>query len=159
MQDQPKTQIVIRHVGGANINKIEQFALDAVKEISFGRDTRSTIVFDSPHDDVVSRKHAVLRVKSEDPLAFAIEDLNSSNGTYVNGKRITGEVEIAPDDRVQFGSAGPELIFDVQPRPASLASKTRVMSAIETSSTRVVAAAGTSVADAKSVQTTQKLPP
>ena len=159
MQDQPKTQIVIRHVGGANINKIEQFALDAVKEISFGRDTRSTIVFDSPHDDVVSRKHAVLRVKSEDPLAFAIEDLNSSNGTYVNGKRITGEVEIAPDDRVQFGSAGPELIFDVQPRPASLASKTRVMSAIETSSTRVVAAASTSLADAKTVQTTQKLPP
>ena len=62
MQDQPKTQIVIRHVGGANVNKIEQFALDAVKDISFGRDTRSTIVFDSPHDDVVSRKLAVLRV-------------------------------------------------------------------------------------------------
>src|SRR5829696_4957410 len=97
MQDQSKTQIIIRHVGGANINKIEQFALDTVKEISFGRDTRSTIVFDSPHDDVVSRKHAVLRAKSEEPLTFAIEDLNSSNGTFVNGKRITGEVEIAPD--------------------------------------------------------------
>ena len=159
MQDQPKTQIVIRHVGGANVNKIEQFALDVVKEVSFGRDTRSTIVFDSPHDDVVSRKHAVLRVTSEDPLAFAIEDLGSSNGTYVNGRRITGEVDIAPDDRVQFGSAGPELVFDVQPRPASLASKTRVLSTIEASSTRVVAAAGTSLADAKTVQTTQKLPP
>src|SRR6266852_9605509 len=84
MQDQPSTQIIIRHVGGAKVNKIEQFPLAAAKEITFGRDVRSTVAFDSQQDDPVSRKHAVLKVKSEEPLAFAVADLNSSNGTFVN---------------------------------------------------------------------------
>ena len=142
MQDQPSTQLIIRHVAGAKINKIEQFQLDAVKEILFGRDVRSTIAFDSPQDDVVSRKHAAIRVKNEDPLSFEIEDFNSSNGTFVNGERISGAHELFPDDRVTLGTGGPEFIFDVQPRPASLAARTRVLSAIETGATRVVPAAG-----------------
>ena len=156
--DEPKPQIVVRHVTGARINKIDQFQLDAIKEITFGRDARSTIPFDSPQDNLVSRKHAVIRIKSEDPLAFAIEDLNTSNGTFVNGERIIGEAEIAPDDKVVLGAGGPEFVFDVQPRPASLASRTRGLSTIETMATRVVAAAGaTSPATAQA--TTQKLPP
>ena len=158
MQDQPSsqasTQLVIRHVAGAKINKIEQFQLDATKEITLGRDNRSTIAFDSPQDDVVSRKHAVVRVKSEDPLTVVVEDLNSSNGTFVNGQRITGETELSPDDKVGLGQNGPEFVFDVQPRPASLASKTRVLSTIETTATRVIAAAGKSEAN-----TTSKIPP
>ena len=153
MQDQPSTQIIIRHVGGAKVNKIEQFPLAAAKEITFGRDVRSTVAFDSQQDDLVSRKHAVLKVKSEDPLAFAVADLNSSNGTFVNGERITGEVEIYPEDKVALGSGGPEFIFDVQPRPASLAARTRVLAAVDPAATRVVAAAGASAAAA-----TQKLP-
>jgi serine protease Do len=162
MQDQPSqpsTQIIIRHVAGAKINKIEQFQLDATKEITFGRDNRSTIAFDSPHDDLVSRKHAIIRVKSEDPLTIAIEDLNSSNGTFVNGARITGETELAPDDKVTLGQNGPEFVFDVQPRPASFASRTRVLSTIETTATRVVAAAGKTEPAATTAATTAKLPP
>src|SRR5262245_60771278 len=163
MQDQPKTQIIIRHVSGENVNKIEQFPLEDTKEISFGRDTRSSVVFDSPQDDLVSRRHAVLRVKSQDPLAFAIEDLNSSNGTFVNGNRLTGETEIAPDDKVRFGAGGPELVFDVQPRPASLAARTRVLSTLEASATRMVTGAATAVtaagASPPTASATQKVPP
>jgi S1-C subfamily serine protease/pSer/pThr/pTyr-binding forkhead associated (FHA) protein len=158
MQDQPSsqpsTQLIIRHVAGAKINKIEQFQLDATKEITLGRDTRSTIAYDSPQDDVVSRKHAAIRVKSEEPLTVVIEDLGSSNGTFVNGQRVTGETELAPDDKVALGQNGPEFVFDVQPRPASLASRTRVLSTIETTATRVVAATGKPEA-----ATTAKLPP
>ena len=88
---------------------------------------------------MVSRKHAVLRMKNSDPLAFAIEDLKSSNGTFVNGERISGEVEILPEDTVEFGKGGPKFTFDVQPRPASMQARTRAMSAIEATATRAVA--------------------
>jgi S1-C subfamily serine protease len=146
MSDQLATQVTIRHLNGAKANKIEQYSLHDVPEITFGRDVGSTISYDSKRDDVVSRKHAVIRVKSNDPLAFAIEDLKSSNGTFVNGKKITGETDILPDDTVELGSGGPKFVFDLQPRPAGLAARTRVMSTIATTATRVVSAAALSEA-------------
>src|SRR5712671_7786746 len=82
MSDKPNTQIIIRHIAGAKINRIDPFALADTTEITFGREAGSTVAFDSPKDDVVSRKHAVLRVKSNEPLSFTIEDLASSNGTF-----------------------------------------------------------------------------
>ena len=103
-------------------------------------------MFDSPKDDVVSRKHAVLRVKSLEPLVFALEDLKSSNGTFVNGTRIGGEAEILPEDTVEFGKGGPKFTFDVQPRPASMQPRTRLMSAIDATATRVVATTGAQTA-------------
>ena len=65
MADKPNTQIIIRHIAGAKANRIDPFALADTAEITFGREAGSTITFDSPKDDVVSRKHAVLRVKSQ----------------------------------------------------------------------------------------------
>jgi predicted component of type VI protein secretion system len=47
----------------------------------------------------ISRKHCRL-IKEENVLK--IEDLGSSNGTYINGKRIH-EAELAPGDTVQIG--------------------------------------------------------
>jgi pSer/pThr/pTyr-binding forkhead associated (FHA) protein/S1-C subfamily serine protease len=139
MADKPNIQIIIRHIAGAKINRIDPFALADTKEITFGRQAGSTITFDSPKDDVVSRRHAVLRVRSNGSLSFAIEDFNSSNGTFVNGERISGEVELLPEDTVEFGKGGPKFIFDVQPRPDNMAARTRVMSAIESTATRAVA--------------------
>jgi serine protease Do len=138
MQDQSSIQIVIRHLSGAKINKIDQFRLGSVDEISFGRDVSSAVSYDSPKDDIVSRKHAVLRIKNADPPAFVLEDLKSSNGTFVNGNKITGEVELLPDDLVEFGSGGPKFSFDVQPRPPGLSARTRVISSIEVNKTRAV---------------------
>jgi pSer/pThr/pTyr-binding forkhead associated (FHA) protein len=46
-----------------------------------------------------SRKHALLNVTGG---AVWIEDLNSLNGTYVNGQRITSKVKLKADDRVRF---------------------------------------------------------
>src|SRR5476649_1113517 len=103
MSEKPNTQIIIRHIAGAKINRIDPFALADTKEVTFGRDASSTIAFDSPKDDVVSRKHAVLRIKSEGVPSFVIEDLKSSNGTFVNGERISKETELLPEDTVEFG--------------------------------------------------------
>jgi len=52
------------------------------------------------HSNMVSRKHA--RVQ-EDNGGFAIEDLGSGNGTYVNGRRIEGRTPLAHLDRIKLG--------------------------------------------------------
>src|SRR4051812_45347856 len=102
MSDKPNTQIIICHIAGAKINRIDPFALADTTEITFGREPNSTVAFDSPKDDVVSRRHAVLRVRNDGPLpSFSIEDLNSSNGTFVNGERISAVRELLPDDTVE----------------------------------------------------------
>ncbi len=53
-------------------------------------------------DSEVSRRHA--KVTVQDGRAF-LDDLNSANGTYVNGERILRRYELAPDDRVEIGQA------------------------------------------------------
>src|SRR3984893_18463061 len=120
MSDKPNTQIIIRHIAGAKINRIDPSALADTTEITFGREAGSTVMFDSPKDDVVSRRHAILRVKNEGLPSFVIEDLKSSNGTFVNDERISGTRELLPEDTVEFGKGGPKFTFDVQPRPAGM---------------------------------------
>lgn len=52
-----------------------------------GRDTAADIVLDDPG---ISRRHSELRVTNDGPhLVTSIRDLDSTNGTFVNGERIT----------------------------------------------------------------------
>jgi len=139
MSDKPNTQIIIRHIAGAKINRIDPFALADTTEISFGREASSTVRFDSPNDDVVSRRHAVLHIKNNGAVpSFSIEDLNSSNGTFVNGEKISGSHELLPEDTVEFGKGGPKFTFDVQPRPENMAARTRVMSVVDATATHAL---------------------
>jgi ABC-type multidrug transport system ATPase subunit/pSer/pThr/pTyr-binding forkhead associated (FHA) protein len=55
------------------------------------------IVLDHPR---VSRRHAGIRIR--DGRSFVI-DFGSSNGTYLNGERITGLRELNPTDRIDLG--------------------------------------------------------
>lgn len=57
-------------------------------------------------DPLTSRRHAALRLLPSGP---AVEDLGSSNGTFVNGQRITGTRELRPGDVVRFGKTEWEL--------------------------------------------------
>lgn len=50
-------------------------------------------------DDSVSRRHAEVRKSGP---GYAVRDLNSANGTFVNGERIT-EAPLRPGDVVKFG--------------------------------------------------------
>ena len=52
-------------------------------------------------DPQVSRKHAVVRVSGPRPV---IEDLGSTNGTFVNGEQVTGTRELEVGDEVRFGT-------------------------------------------------------
>jgi serine protease Do len=123
------TRIEIRHVAGSKANQIEQFQLDNLTELTIGRDPRSTIAFDPTRDDRVSRNHAVIRIIPGDQLGFRITDLGSSNGTRVNGNRIDRETDLLPDDRIEIGSGGPVIVFDVQPRPPHMIARTRITGA------------------------------
>ena len=51
------------------------------------------------HDTEVSRRHAEIRRAGEE---FTVSDLDSSNGTFVNGQRIDRR-ELASGDQVQIG--------------------------------------------------------
>jgi len=143
------TRIEIRHIAGSKANQIEQFQLDNLTELTIGRDPRSTIAFDPTRDDRVSRNHAVIRIIKGDQLAFRIADLGSSNGTKVNGSRIERETELLPEDRIEVGSGGPVIVFDVQPRPSHMVARTRI-----TGAETVVQPAATRIEPAPTMMTT-----
>jgi hypothetical protein len=123
----PERRVVIRHQSGSKANQTEQFPVAATGELTMGRDPTCNIVFDDHRDDVVSRRHAVIRISHGDRLGFVIADLGSSNGTLINGGRISSVTELMPGDTVQLGVSGPVFVFDVHPRPPHLMTRTRVI--------------------------------
>jgi serine protease Do len=140
MSDVSQARIVVRHISGSKVNQVEQIPLKDLHEVSIGRDLSSTVAYDQKRDDIVSRRHAVIRVEGGDNPKFKLTDLGSSNGTFLNGERVSGEIELAPDDVIELGKGGPKFSFDVQPRPASMAARTRVIDALDTTVTRAIAA-------------------
>ena len=71
------------------------FGLDAVTTI--GRDVNNAIVVE---DQFASAEHAVLTFRGR---TWYVEDLASTNGTYVNGSRIDGLAPIGFGDEIQIG--------------------------------------------------------
>ena len=63
-----------------------------------GRDAECSIVIDAGS---VSRRHARITVVAG---AATIEDLDSTNGTHVNGTRISGLTPLAPGDELSLGN-------------------------------------------------------
>ena len=81
--------------GGQKMD-LSQAQLGNNPRFSIGRDPQSDLEIQSP---VVSWRHAeVVQTAS----GHQINDLNSTNGTYVNGKRIRTS-QLAPGDEVQIG--------------------------------------------------------
>lgn len=74
---------------GARYNLVEQ--------VIIGRDPGSNIVVD---DTYASQQHA--RVYRSDG-SFFVEDLGSTNGTYVNGRKISYPLELRNGDRIKVG--------------------------------------------------------
>ena len=72
-----------------------QMALDGTVEI--GRDPACTLALD---DDLVSRHHARLTARNG---AVVAEDLDSTNGTFLNGMTLTGPVTVNPGDHLVIG--------------------------------------------------------
>ena len=77
------------------------FDLPGLPEITVGRGVGNDLVLDDPS---MSRKHSKMRRLGGGRIE--VEDLNSANGTYVNGRKIT-TAQAGPGDTVRFG----ELMF------------------------------------------------
>ncbi len=71
------------------------FALDAIT--SLGRDVNNSIVLE---DEFVSTTHAALTYRGR---AWYVEDMGSTNGTFVNGSQVDGLSPIAFGDEIQLG--------------------------------------------------------
>ena len=104
--------IVQLHEGVA----IKKFKLDK-PALSLGRDPESDIFIDNT---VVSSKHAIITVDRQPesgggPLYY-IEDLNSTNSTYVNGEKITRH-PLAHDDVIRIGWNHFKFIDEAQADP------------------------------------------
>ncbi|MBF8290205.1 MAG: domain containing protein [Chloroflexi bacterium] len=72
------------------------FSLDAVTTL--GRDVNNTIVID---DEFASGTHAVLTFRGR---TWYVEDLGSTNGTYLNGAAVDGIAPAAFGDELQLGN-------------------------------------------------------
>jgi RsiW-degrading membrane proteinase PrsW (M82 family) len=87
------------------------------KEMIIGRDPICQIVLDAMIYRMVSRRHAVIRPLSLSPdsrYSWVICDLNSANGTFLNGKYLQGCQELHLGDRISLGADGPQFIFEYE---------------------------------------------
>jgi pSer/pThr/pTyr-binding forkhead associated (FHA) protein len=71
-----------------------------MKTITIGRSPQNDIAI---NEATVSTKHAAISILNSREIT--IKDLNSTNGTFVNGKRITTETAITTNDEVKVGGA------------------------------------------------------
>jgi hypothetical protein len=84
---------------------------------TLGRTSDNDVAF--PSDSNVSRYHAEIEARGGE---FCLIDLNSSNGTTVNGVKVSGEIYLKPGDRIMLGGSS-EVIFEGAEAPAEEESK------------------------------------
>jgi len=71
-----------------------------------GRSPECAIAFAGEHAGVVSAFHAELR---HGATGWQLKDLGSRNGTFLNGRRVTGEALLKAGDVIGLGETGPRL--------------------------------------------------
>jgi len=79
--------------------EIRRFPLENERAFRIGRSDKNDIVLS---DDLASRSHAMLQ-QSGDGTVY-LTDLGSSNGTFVNGVRVSAPVILRPRDQVRIGN-------------------------------------------------------
>jgi pSer/pThr/pTyr-binding forkhead associated (FHA) protein len=92
-------------------NSRKRVVLDG--EMLVGRDPSCAIPINSLH---ISRYHAKI---SQTPEGFFVEDLNSANGTYINGLKLTGKCVLQIGDLVCFDDQGFRILAEGQTEPSS----------------------------------------
>lgn len=131
-------KLVLTHLEGVKSGSKMSFDFQSGRALLLGRSPESDIQIENDGNDVVSRKHAEILIHAEPTFSMSITDLDSTNGLFVNGKKIQGSMDLLPGDEIQFGKNGPRFGVDVDPRPAQVLSKTRVISVPEIQATREI---------------------
>lgn len=99
----PATDAFLVAVKGGGLSPGERF--DLFGGLSIGRGDDADVRIDDPY---ASGVHCRLYSRGAD---YFVEDLNSTNGTYVNGRRLTGEARLGDLDEVRIGDT--ELRFEL----------------------------------------------
>ncbi len=89
---QPQYRLIVKSGGVAGT----AYTLETA-EIYIGRDVQNDIVITEAE---VSRRHARLTRQAS---AYVLEDLGSTNGTFVNGKRLVAPYTLRPGDEIRIG--------------------------------------------------------
>ena len=77
------------------------------KAVTLGRDPRVELTL---QDEGISRRHCRV-VYDKDKNAFFVEDLGSTNGTLLNGKRVLGQKRLEAGDRIYVGACVVKFTF------------------------------------------------
>jgi FHA domain-containing protein len=105
-------ELILEIVEGADAGR----QVPLTDAIDIGRDASTGLALD---DEQVSRHHA--RVAGQGDLAV-VEDVGSTNGTFVNGQPVEGPRAVRPGDRIRVGLTVLELrtAQDVQRQPSAV---------------------------------------
>ncbi len=97
--------VIIDHLSGSRRGQRQELAAD--KRVRFGRHPDCEVSFDAHRDIDASSRHAELRPGVD---GWVLVDLGSSNGTFVDGHRVTETaVAKAASVTVEFGAGGPRV--------------------------------------------------
>jgi hypothetical protein len=97
--------VIVDHLSGSRRGQRQELA--ATSRTRFGRHPDCEVSFDAHRDIDASSRHAELRPTER---GWVLVDLGSSNGTFVDGQRVT-EIAIAVGApiTVEFGPGGPRI--------------------------------------------------
>lgn len=108
-QSSPRMRLALRFISGKYQGG--EFPIEENKEVVVGRSSDLDMVL---VEEMVSRKHA--RIELRDGIIH-IEDLGSTNGTFVNGERIV-KAKLKEGDRILIGSNILKVIATSDDEPA-----------------------------------------
>ena len=106
-------RVELRITSGSRAGQRELFDKSV---ISIGRHPLNDLRFDAERDPDASSKHAEIRVLGD---KATIRDLESTNGTFVNGQRVADERALFDGDLLAFGREGPAVEFHVMKEGAA----------------------------------------
>ncbi len=125
MTGEPLAIASLRQLPSGTLSEQKQpaYSLSTEQIMAIGRDPRCQIVLDSTIYGSVSRRHVEIRptdTTAHGRPTWWVCDLNSSNGTYLNGRRLRGCRVLKAGDRISLGQNGPEFVFDYCSPPSPL---------------------------------------
>jgi len=96
----------------------EQFPWEyAGASFHVGRGDQCALRFQSEPGQLVSLRHALVELSE---TGCFLTDLNSTNGTYINGRPVVGRARLTPGDQIQLGQGGPRLeVLAIETEPAA----------------------------------------
>ena len=110
-------RIIVKFLSGGRAGHTEVYPVTRFSSLYLGRDPKCDIRVDAERDAMVSRSHAVIEWvdhAEEGWRQYTLTDLLSSNGTYLNGQRVHGTVELNSGDHIRLGVHGPEFRLEVE---------------------------------------------